>query len=238
MNDPAIPKLVHLGIPDRVSRRAAMQWVMAAVAASTLPTTGKGLPVGRTVTPQEEAATQPALSVGGYGPDPKLVVTYKPGDLWPLTFTADQRRTVRALADTIIPADRLGPAGSEVGVVEMIDEWISAPYPQQRGDRPVILEGLAWLEVESRGRFTKSFADLTENQKRNICDDICFPATAKPSFKMAAHFFARFRSLSASAYYATPQGWKAIGYVGNVALEKFEGPPPEVLERLGLNTER
>jgi hypothetical protein len=27
---------------------------------------------------------------------------------------------------------------------------------------------------------------------------------------------------------------KDIGYVGNVALEKFEGPPPEVLKKLGL----
>ena len=27
---------------------------------------------------------------------------------------------------------------------------------------------------------------------------------------------------------------KDVGYVGNVALEKFEGPPPEVLQKLGL----
>ncbi|HZK82484.1 MAG TPA: gluconate 2-dehydrogenase subunit 3 family protein [Humisphaera sp.] len=234
MNDPITPKLVQIGLPDRVSRRAAMQWVMAAIAASSFPSTGKSLPVGRTVTPQEEAATQPAPTAHGYGADPKLTITYKPGDLWPLTFSADQRKTVRALADTIIPADHLGPAASAVGVVEMIDEWISAPYPRQQGDRPVILDGLVWLENESRKRFSKGFQEVTETQKRAICDDICFAADAMPIFEKASHFFGRFRSLCAAAYYATPQGWKAIGYVGNVALERFEGPPPEVLEKLGL----
>jgi hypothetical protein len=27
---------------------------------------------------------------------------------------------------------------------------------------------------------------------------------------------------------------KDIGYVGNVAMEKYDGPPPEVLKELGL----
>jgi len=48
----------------------------------------------------------------------------------------------------------------------------------------------------------------------------------------AAHFFSRFRA--APAYYATPQGWKAIGYVGNVQLPPFDGRPPEVLAKLGV----
>ena len=47
-------------------------------------------------------------------------------------------------------------------------------------------------------------------------------------------FFARFRGLAAGAYFATPPGWKAIGYVGNIPLASFAGPPPEVLARLGV----
>jgi hypothetical protein len=38
----------------------------------------------------------------------------------------------------------------------------------------------------------------------------------------------------AGAYYATPAGWKAIGYVGNTPLTSFDGPPAEVLEKLGV----
>ena len=252
----AVPLTVKGERCGPVSRREAIQWVMGAAAAAALPTatgctSGKPAPAqpavrtppgaheeGRNIVSQEEAAKIPDARVeGGYGFDPKLVKTYKPGEVWPLTMTDAQKRTTKALADVILPADAYGPAASEVGVVEMIDEWVSAPYPQQKGDRPVILEGLAWLDAESAKRSGrgKTFADLTTQEKWAICDGIAFAARAKGAYRKPAEFFARFRSLCAGAYYATPAGWKAIGYVGNVPLEKFEGPPPEVLERLGLS---
>ena len=235
--DAIVPVTVKGERRGPISRREAIQWVMGAVAASALPAPGLAQEVGRTPIPQEQAAKQPdPLYKGGYGTDPNLPKVYKPGDVWPLTMTDAQKKTASALADTILPADQYGPAASEVGVVEMIDEWVSAPYPQQKGDRPVILEGLAWMDAESARRFGegKTFADLSEQERRAICDRICFAGKAKGDDRKPTEFFARFRSLCAGAYYATPAGWKAIGYVGNVPLEKFEGPPPEVLERLGL----
>ena len=60
------------------------------------------------------------------------------------------------------------------------------------------------------------------------------PADAAARFKKAAEFFVRFRTLAASAYYSTEAGWKALGYVGNVAMTSFDGPPPEVLTKLGI----
>jgi hypothetical protein len=217
----------------RPSRREAIQWVMSAVAASSLPTLAQE--VGRTPTPQEEAARQPKPATDkGYGTDPDMMAEHKPGAFWPLTFTPAQKKTATALADTIIPADKLGPAASQVGSVEMIDEWISAPYPDQLKDRPIVLEGLAWLDAESAKRFDKPFPELSTQQKHQICDDIAYAETAKPEFKMPAEFFARFRWITAAAYYATPAGWDAIGYVGNVALASFDGPPPEVLQKLGV----
>jgi hypothetical protein len=218
-----------------MSRREAIQWVMGAVAASALPAPGLAQEVGRTPIPQEQAAKQPdPLYKGGYGTDPNLPKVYKPGEVWPLTFTDSQKKTATALADVILPKDRYGPAASEVGVVEMIDEWVSAPYPQQKEDRPVVLDGLAWIDAQARKRFATAFAESSAEQKRAICDDICYAPDAKPDLQKSADFFNRFRSLCAAAYYATPAGWQAIGYVGNVALQKFDGPPPEVLERLGV----
>jgi hypothetical protein len=229
-----------------VSRRAAMQWVMGAVAASALPNKLRGQTTGappmrqsskeegRAIVSQELAAKQPDPTGAGYGTDPKLVKDYKPGDVWPLTFNEPQKKTAAALADTIIPKDDLGPAASEVGVVEMIDEWVSAPYPQQKSDRPVILDGLSLLENESLDRFNQRFESLSAGRRSAICDDICFVEKAKPEHKKLAQFFDKFRDLAASAYYATPPGWQAIGYVGNTPLVEFTGPPPEVLERLGL----
>ncbi|RYD65311.1 MAG: gluconate 2-dehydrogenase subunit 3 family protein [Verrucomicrobiaceae bacterium] len=170
----------------------------------------------------------------GYGSDPDLTKLYKPGDVWPLTLSEKERKAAIALADVIFPADDLGPAASTLRVADYIDEWVSAPYPAQQKDRPVILEGLGGLDAQAQKRFTKDFADLNIEQQSAICDDICWPADAKPEFRKAAQFFVLFRSLAAGAYYGTPEGWKALGYVGNVALATFDGPPPEVLERLGL----
>ena len=242
-NEGATPATIPVTINGErrgpVSRREAIQWVMGAVAAASLPAAGFAQEAakeeGRNILSQEPAAKIPDPATNkGYGTDPKLVKTYKPGEVWPLTFTAAQKKTATALADTILPADQYGPAASEVGVVGMVDEWVSAPYPDQQRDRPIVLQGLVWFEQESTQRFQKTFADLGADQKRAICDDVCLADKAKDRFRGPARFFARFRSLCASAYYATPAGWKAVGYVGNVALEKFEGPPPEVLKILGV----
>lgn len=220
------------------SRREAMQWVMAAVAASTLPrATFAQAPAskeGKNNIPQEEAAKLPDPRRGGYGTDPNLVKLHQPGDYWPLTFDAQQKAIAKALADVIIPKDELGPAASEVGVVEMVDEWISAPYPKQQDDRKIIVPGLAWIDAEAAKRFNKGFAELKPEQKHAICDDICDRRQAQGAFRQGAEFFNSFRSLCSGAYYSTPPGWDAIGYVGNVALASFPGPPKEVLDKLGL----
>ena len=236
MSQPKLPpeNLVQLGLPGRISRRQAMQWVLAAAGAAGLPAAALAEPAGHDPLAPKHAAARPAPAGVGYGTDPKVNAVHHPGDFWPLTFTADQHKMVTALADVILPDDQYGPAASSLGVVEMIDEWISAPYPLQQADRPVILDGLAWLAAESQKRFGKSFSDLSAEQQHAICDDICYTRVAKPQFRKAAGFFAKFRTLCAGAYYATPAGWKAIGYVGNVALASFEGPPPEVLEKLGV----
>lgn len=225
----------RLGPP---SRREAMQWVMAAVAASSLPASAfaQRLPSkeGKNNIPQEEAAKVPNPERGGYGTDPNLVKLHQPGDFWPLTFDPQQKAIAKALADTILPQDDLGPAASLLGVVEMVDEWVSAPYPDQQEDRKVVIPGLAWIDAEAAKRFNKGFAAISQAQRNAICDDICNRGKAKAEFRQGAEFFSQFRSLCAGAYYATPPGWDAIGYVGNVALPSFPGPPQEVLDKLGL----
>jgi hypothetical protein len=47
-------------------------------------------------------------------------------------------------------------------------------------------------------------------------------------------FLHDFTSLCMGAYYGTPAGWKAIGYVGNMPLPSFDGPPQHVLDRVGV----
>lgn len=205
------------GDESRVDRRTALKWVLAAAAALQLP----------------KLAFADSMVKAGYGKDPDLLKVYKADSLWPLTLTKPQRATATVLSDVIIPADDQSPAASSVGVVDFIDEWISAPYPDNVRDKPVILEGLAWIDAESQRRFKKDFAKLSDTQRAAICDDIS-AADPKPELAQPAAFFKRYRGLTAGGYYTTPVGMKDLRYVGNVALTSFEGPPPEVLKKLGL----
>jgi hypothetical protein len=213
-----------------MDRRTTIKWVLAVAAV----TPGMhGVAYGHAGAGSVAAN---AASGQGYGTDPNLTKIYKAGELWPLTFTSQHRHMAKVLCDLIIPADTSSPSASEVGVVDFIDEWISAPYEQQGRDRAVVLEGFAWLNREAASRYgaRKSFAALAHEQHTAICDEICFAAKAKPRFLEAARFFARYRDLTAGGFYTTPQGRKDVRYVGNIPLPRFDGPPPEVLKKVGL----
>ena len=204
----------------RMDRRTAIKWMLTASATFAV------------LKPNSLRAAAPAAT--GYGTDPNLVNSYKIGDFWPLTFTPEQRRLVASLCDAIIPADDKSPSASALLVQDFIDEWISAPYPEHQEQRKIILQGLEWLDAESHKRFKSKFVDLSDAQKHEICDDICDLAKAKKRFATPAKFFSGFRNLTLGGFYTTPEGMKDIGYVGNVALQKFDGPPKEVLEYLKL----
>jgi len=170
----------------------------------------------------------------GYGPDPDLIKAYEKGAFWPLTLSAQQRQLAAALSDLIIPADEHSPSASAVGVVDFIDEWISAPYPKQRENRDTVLNGFVWLDGEARRRFEQPFAKLNEPQQRKICDRICDVSRAAAELQSPAQFFATYRDLTAAGFYTTQAGRKDLQYIGNVALTHFDGPPVELLRKLGL----
>ena len=96
----------------------------------------------------------------------------------------------------------------------------------------MIRDGLTWIDGESQKRFGKGFADAAAAPQTAILDDIVKEGTE--ARKQAFSFFSIFRDRASGGYYSTPEGWKAIGYVGNVPMSEFPGPPPEVLKHLGL----
>lgn len=165
------------------------------------------------------------------GMDPNLHAKIIP---WKRILSDAEMKTVTVLCDLIIPADDKSPAASAVGVPDFVNEWVSAPYPAQVHDREEVQKGIEWIDGEARKRFGKAFADLSEDQHHAICGDICYPPKAKPDHKRGADFFAKMRNLTAGGFYTTPEGFKDIGYIGNVPMTEFPGPPPEVLKHLGL----
>lgn len=201
----------------RIDRRTTIKWVLAAAATPRL---------------QGIASAAPGT---GYGTDPDLQRIYSPGELWPLTLTVQQRGTAATLSDVIIPADARSPSASAVGVVDFIDEWISAPYPRHQQDRELVLYGLKWIDDEAYRRYSKAFAALSSAEHVTLCEQICHVPQAHAPLAEAAAFFARYRDLTAAGFYTTPAGHKDLQYVGNVALASFEGAPLEVLKTLGLH---
>jgi len=107
-------------------------------------------------------ARQPApapagVDPNGYGSDPDLSKNYRPGEPWPLTLTAEQRRLSGIVSDLIIPADDRSPSASAMGVVDFIDEWVSAPYPDFQRDRGIVLGGFEWLDEEGAAAVRQGF---------------------------------------------------------------------------------
>jgi hypothetical protein len=210
-----------------MDRRTTIKWVLAASASWPLLRARDG-------SAADPAPAEPLLALKGYGTDPDLLKTYHPGEVWPLTLTGSQRQLAGVLSDLIIPADEHSGSATSVGVVDFIDEWVSAPYPNCRRDRPIVLAGFSWLDAEAARRFGSGFAALDARQQTAICDDICDVQRAAPARRDAARFFAVYRDLTAAGFYSTLVGRKDLGYIGNVPLKRFDGPPIELLRKLNL----
>lgn len=206
---------------SKVDRRTALVWLGAVGAAAAADPARAGVVV--------QAASAAGVKVQGYGTDPNLLHPVIP---WPRTLTKDQLQACAYLCDFILPADGEAPSASMLGVPDFIDEWVSAPYPDQVRDRPGLLEGLAALDKAAWQAGASSFTGATAAQRETIL-------AALP--KALPTFFKRFRGLVVGAYYTTHEGFKDIGYIGNVARLSDPGPSAEVkahlereLKKLGL----
>lgn len=212
-----------MNIPPRIERRTALKWISSATAA---------LPFADT----DLIAAATAGEARGYGADPDLLKHYQPGELWPLTFSEDQRQLVAVLADIIMPEDDNSPSASSLGVHDFVDEWISSPYPGQQSDRKLVLKGLDWIDTRARELGDKNFVSMDPEPQLDVCRELAIQA-GKDRRKFPGSFFRKLRDLVAGGYYTTPEGMHDIGYRGNVAMTEWNGPPAEVLEKLGLDPE-
>ena len=167
----------------------------------------------------------------GYGTDPIVSAPTLP---WPLTLNEAQKDQVAVLSDLICPADERGPSATAVGVPDVIDEWVSAPYSGQHRDREQIVNGLQWLNDEAQLRLESDFVALTEEQRTAILDDIAYRSQDEiGQFELPARFFSRLRLLVFGAYFSSPEGIRDIGYIGNTPIAgDYPGPTDEAMEHI------
>ena len=206
-----------------IDRRVTLKWLMGAMAVGQLAACGDG---AKGISwPELEA-----IKAQGVGKDPDLLNPVVP---WPLTMTAAELAITAELVDLILPAEGDLPAATKVGVPAFINEWVSAPYEDQHKDRVLIVNGLAWLEEESKVRNGVGFTQADASAQKKILDDIAFKDKVKVGLEKPAEFFGRMRSLTLGAYYTTSDGWAEIGYMGNTpGTGDYAGPTPEALTHI------
>jgi hypothetical protein len=151
----------------------------------------------------------------------------------PAFFTPHEWRTVRVLADLVIPRDDRSGSATDAGVPEFMDFMLV-----EREDMRVPMRGgLRWLDGEASERFGAAFVELTGEQQAAILDDIAWLERARPEMNPGVEFFNRFRDLTASGFWSSKIGMDDLQYLGNRAVAQWTGCAPEALQHLGVSYE-
>lgn len=152
----------------------------------------------------------------------------------PKFFTRSEWRTVRLLADYIIPRDERSGSATDAKVPEYMD-WLMNDKEASANTKVAMRGGLAWLDLQASERFGTTFVKSTDSQRRQILDDIAWPKKGKPELSQGVAFFTRFRDLTASGFFSSEMGYKDVNFVGNVAQPGWNGCPPAANAKLGVS---
>jgi gluconate 2-dehydrogenase gamma chain len=148
----------------------------------------------------------------------------------PKFFTAHEYATVALLVDLIIPKDERSGSATEAGVPEFMD-FMMVDQPRRQVS---MRGGLALIDRMCEERFGKRFAACTDEQRRQILDDIAYTTDVPPARTQAVAFFNSFRDLTASGFWTTKMGIADLRYQGNVYVDEWNGCPEEALNKLGV----
>ena len=210
------------GARPGIDRREALRRVGAVPLAA-----GLALSPARLQAAQEHVHKGAAKTAKGKPPAPKF-------------FTAPEWATVRLLADAVIPRDERSGSATDALVPEFIDFILDDPLAEAREKESLqtrVRGGLAWLDRECRGRFSKPFVECAGNERTAVLDDIAWPEKARPEMGPGVAFFSLFRDLVASGFWSSRMGVEDLRYTGNTFVAEWKGCPPEVLGKIGLDRE-
>jgi len=146
------------------------------------------------------------------------------GGYAPKFFSTHQYATLRALCETILPADADSGGAIEAGAPEFIDLLTSEnPHFQvQLGG------GLMWLDSTCEDRYGNVYLNCTAQQQKEILDLIAYRknVAADQALSHGVEFFSLLRNLTSDGFFTSKIGIQYLGYVGNSFLTDFPGCPP------------
>ncbi|MFN7938826.1 MAG: gluconate 2-dehydrogenase subunit 3 family protein [Bryobacteraceae bacterium] len=171
----------------------------------------------------------------------------KGGTYQPKAFQAHPYKTVRRLAELIVPKDERSGSALDAGAPEFIDLLCS----QNKELANIYHGGLAWLDAEMRRRHGKAFVELSEAEQTGMLDLLVaaerterarraeesvyerssvyrdfagYSTHARNELAPGVVFFDWIRKMTVDAYYTSPVGIKDIEFKGNGAYSKYDVP--------------
>jgi len=113
-------------------------------------------------------------------------------------FSPNERATLAAAIDEIIPATDGMPAASQVGGVDYLERVV----PTVEGLLDQFRQGLAGLDAESRKSSVQPFAKLSHARRVEVLS----------ALERDSDFFRVLRDFTYEAYYTRPEIWRRMGY--------------------------
>ena len=121
-------------------------------------------------------------------------------------LNAAQTRCLQTWIDTLLPADEVSPAASELGVSSRVTgKALGSSYYLK-----LIQAGCHWLDRQAQKRGGKTFAMLDVSEREHVVR-MAEQATAKSLQRI---FFEHTRSDVFHFYYAQPETWVMLDYPG------------------------
>ena len=144
-------------------------------------------------------------------------------------FNEHEMATLAVLCDLILPATTSAGSATDADVPAFI-AFIVKDIPQHQLP---LRGGMMWLDHRSGKLFNEVFLTCSEEQKKQLLDEIAWPEKSTPELEPGINFFNRMRNLVMTGYYTTKMGLEDLGYKGNVP-NVWDGVPQEVLDKHGL----
>ena len=167
------------------------------------------------------AATSPAwarafASLASAGETPVSTAS----DWKPLVLTAEQDRTVTAIAEAIIPATDT-PGATAAFVNRYVDAVL---HDADQADRYEFLRGLKWLERRSQALFGRGFTDATREQQDALLTLISSRDENADADQTGRDFFEDMKAKTIVGYYTSEVGINEELEDGGPLM--FVGVPP------------
>lgn len=146
-------------------------------------------------------------------------------------FRDTELQAIKTLANLILPANEKGNI-EQAGVVDFI-EFMAKDVPEFQVK---IRGGLMWLNGYCNSKYERVFVMCTEEQQKEVLDNIAFPLPNVKEQPQKIEFFSLMRNLVLTGYFTSEVGIKELGYQGNLP-NVWDGVPQDVLDDHGMSYE-